>query len=433
MSSPTNRVVITGLGIVSPIGNDLESVWSHLESGRSGIRPWKNLPSNVLPIQHGAEAHEFTGQIGDYGPLEKTLQRSIKKNMKVMCREIEMGVAASQKALHHAELGEVDPDRAGCVFGSDYILTRPEEFADAVRSCRAASQGEFHPADWPTHGLPKVGPLWLLKYLPNMPNSHVSIYNDFRGPNNAITVREASMFLAVTEAVSIIRRGTADVMLVGCTGSRVHPMRSINESKAFPVAANRDPPAEMARPFDQSADGIVLGEGAAAIVLESLEHARRREAKIWGEVVGSASGMGTGEVPRVRDAIHRTLRAALDTAADRWPQSWHLSAHGWGIPDVDRQEAEAISAVLNHHRSDVPVVCPQSYYGNLGAGGGGVALIASLLALHHGKLFPILNLKSPLPESKWEPASSGDSAGDAFLAVSHTLHGQTSALAIAAV
>ncbi|RMF38145.1 MAG: beta-ketoacyl-[acyl-carrier-protein] synthase family protein [Planctomycetota bacterium] len=432
MSSPANRVVITGLGIVSPIGNDLESVWSNLESGRSGIRPWKNLPQGVLPVQHGAEAQEFTGQIADYGPLEKSLQRSIKKNMKVMCREIEMGVAASQKALHHAALGQVDPDRAGCVFGSDYILTRPEEFADGVRSCRAAAGGQFHPRDWPTHGLPKVGPLWLLKYLPNMPNSHVSIYNDFRGPNNAITVREASMFLAVAEAVSIIRRGAADVMLVGCTGSRLHPMRSVNESKAFPIATDRDPPSSMARPFDQSAEGIVLGEGAATIVLESFEHAQRRGADLWGEVVGSASGFGGGTPQQLRDTIQRTLQASRSGAGDRWPDVWHLSAHGWGIPEVDRQEADAISAVLDGS-SGIPVVCPQSYYGNLGAGGGGVSLVASLLALRHGRLFPTLNLDTPLPEAKWTASRGDEPAGGAFLAVSHTLHGQTCALAIASV
>ncbi|GIW98556.1 MAG: 3-oxoacyl-ACP synthase [Pirellulaceae bacterium] len=429
MSGPTKRVVITGLGIVSPIGNDLATVWEHLQGGKSGIGPWQQLPAGALPVSFGAEARDFTGQIDDYGELDKPLQRAIKKNMKVMCREIEMGVAASQKALQHSGLQEVDPDRAGCVFGSDYILTRPEEFADAVRACREAGGGKFDARDWPQHGLPKVGPLWLLKYLPNMPNSHVSIYNDFRGPNNAITVREASMHLAVAEAASIIRRGAADVMVVGCTGSRVHPMRSVNEMKAFPVASDRDPPSAMARPFDQHAAGIVLGEAAAAIVLESDEHAQQRQARQWGEVVGAASRLGTGNPPQIYDAIVGSLHDALHSVGPRWPSTWHVSAHGWSIPEVDRQEAAAIAHLLATQR-DVTVVCPQSFYGNLGAGGGGVALIASLLALHHRQLFPTLNLDNPIPEARWTAASGGEPAGDGFLTVAHTLHGQTCALAI---
>ncbi|MEZ6075068.1 MAG: beta-ketoacyl synthase N-terminal-like domain-containing protein [Pirellulaceae bacterium] len=118
------------------------------------------------------------------------------------------GVAAAQKALAHSGLGaERNPERCGCLFGCDYILTRPEEFADGMRNVREAKGGRFDVADWPQFGLPKVNPLWLLKYLPNMPNSHVSIYNDFRGPNNSLTVREASSNLSLAEAASIIQRG----------------------------------------------------------------------------------------------------------------------------------------------------------------------------------------------------------------------------------
>jgi 3-oxoacyl-[acyl-carrier-protein] synthase II len=222
-------------------GNRIGPSVEGLISGRSGISRIESLPTNSLPVHSGAEVKDFTGKIEDYGPLDKAVQRSLKKNMKVMCREIEMGVAAAQKALTHSGLSQDrDPERCGCLFGCDYILTRPEEYADGLRNCRrqcASSTDRPEPSDierwvaaWPQYGLPKVNPLWLLKYLPNMPNSHVSIYNDFRGPNNSITVRETSMNLSLAEAASIIQRGAADVMLVGANGSRIHPLRTTHLS-----------------------------------------------------------------------------------------------------------------------------------------------------------------------------------------------------------
>ncbi len=220
ISSKSDRVVVTGLGVVSPLGCDPESLWKNVQSGNSGIGPLQSLPAAALPIHFGAEVRDFTGAIEDYGTLDNQLKRAIKKNMKVMCREIEMGVAASQKAIAHCglQVGAHNPDRVGVLFGCDYILTRPEEYSDGAMNCRDESQ-HFHIERWPTDGLPKVNPLWLLKYLPNMPNSHVAIYNDFRGPNNSLTVREASMSLALAEAADIIRRGGADIMVVGATGN----------------------------------------------------------------------------------------------------------------------------------------------------------------------------------------------------------------------
>ena len=277
------RVVITGLGVVSPIGLDLDTIWSNLTEGRSGIGPIESMPTHSLPVKSAAECKSFSGEIEDYGPLDKVTQRSIKKNMKVMCREIEMGVAAAQKALAHSGLGESrDPERCGCLFGCDYILSRPEEYADGLINCRENSESADvagYVKAWPTFGLPKVNPLWLLKYLPNMPNSHVSIYNDFRGPNNAITVREASMHLSLAEATSIIERGAADVMLVGSTGSRIHPVRATHATLIDRVATEQANPASMSRPFDATCDGMVLGEGAGAVMIESLEHAQARGAK----------------------------------------------------------------------------------------------------------------------------------------------------------
>ena len=433
----TPRVVITGFGLVSPLGNEPDHVWEKLVAGDSGISPIESLPMEGLPMRSGGEVKDFTGAIEDYGTLDKTLQRAIKKNMKVMCREIEMGVAAAQKALFHSGLTtDRDPDRGGGLFGCDYILTRPEEFADGLINCRNGAGGEWRVADWPTSGLPKVNPLWLLKYLPNMPNSHVSIYNDFRGPNNAITVREASMNLSMAEATSIIQRGAADVMLVGATGSRIHPLRTAHVSLIERLASEQEAdPSRMSRPFDATADGMVLGEGAGAIMLESLEHATARGASIWGEVVGSGSSMvgpTTSRRDYLREALRLAMLATIAEAGPRWSEEHHIHAYGLSDPSVDASEALAIGDVLSDRGlAGTRVTAAKSYFGNLGAGAAAVEIICSLLALKHGQLFPIRNLTHPCEQANWSAAKQGDPAGDLFLHNSLTAQGQAACLAIA--
>lgn len=431
MSGESKRVVITGAGIISPIGTDLDTVWSNLDQGKSGIGPIENLPTESLPCDAGGEVRDFTGAIEDYGPLEKKLLRAIKKGSKIMCREIEMGVAASQKAIANSGLPEDrEAERCGCIFGCDYILTRPEEYEDGMRNCLAESGSEFELNQWPEYGLSKVNPLWLLKYLPNMPNSHVAIYNDFRGPNNAITTREASMGHGVAEATSIIQRGAADVMLVGATGSRIHPLRTAQVAIGEQLASRQSDPSTMVRPFDESADGTALGEGAGALILESLEYATARGANILGEVIGHGSASAG---PRAGDnfleqASLRSLKAAVQDCGDRLPANWHLHANGLGCPDIDSEESRAIGKILEG--TEIPVTAAKSYFGNLGCGGVAIELICSLLALQHERLFPIRNLNTPAEHVTWRPAARGDQAGDAFIHNSFTLQGQTVSLAI---
>ena len=428
MSSSSQRVVITGMGLVSPLGLDLEKVWQNLSSETSGIRPIELLPTDTLPMNAGGEARDFTGSIENYGPLEKPLLKSIKKSMKVMCREIAMGVAASQLAVTHSNLpSDRDPDRCGCLFGCDYIITRPEEYEDGYRNC-LAERGTLAPADWPEHGLGKVNPLWLLKYLPNMPNSHVSIFNDLRGPNNALTVREASMGLAIGEATSIIQRGAADVMLVGATGCRIHPMRTPQTIMIDKFAPQRENCAEMSRPFDSDCGGMVVGEGAGVLILESLEHAQAREAKVWGEVLATRASMATqknGEMQLTKALAHVMQQAISDC---EMPEKWHLHAQGSSVDWADQAEALAIRETLGD--SDIPVTAAKSYLGHLGAGGAAVELICSLLALEKGELFPILNLENPIPEATWKASQAGGAAGQAVVQPSFTLQGQASCVVI---
>ena len=244
MSTSTGRrVVVTGYRLISPLGNSGESLADALWSGRSGVGPIQRLSPDGLPMSFAAEALDFVGDIENFGVTEKTLQRSIKKAIRLMCREIQMGVAAAQRALAHAGLEGPHraPERTGVAFGSDHIMTMPEEFMDGVKNC-LNSAGEFDFSRWADDGLSKVEPLWLLKYLPNMPASHIAIYNDLRGPSNSITLREASANLAIAEAANTILRGSADAMVAGATGTRVHPVRTVHVLLQEEVAHDCDLP-----------------------------------------------------------------------------------------------------------------------------------------------------------------------------------------------
>lgn len=430
-TSSSRRVVITGLGVVSPLGNDPAGLLRSLRDGASGIRPLTRVPQGVLGIDYGAEAWDFSGAIEDYGPLDKALQRTIRKGTKVMCREIEMGVAVAQLALADAGLDAEsrDRDRSGVVYGCDYIMSLPEEFSIGIAKC-LDEQGQFQFDRWGQQGRPEVNPLWLLKYLPNMPASHIAIYNDLRGPNNSITIREASAGAAAAEAFSTIQRGHADVLVVGATGSRIHTLRTLHAAMQEKLASNHRDPTEMSRPFDRTRDGSVVGEGAGAMILETLEHAQARGATILGELVGyGSSAVGPGAGPDfLKRATVNVLRGAL---GDTDPNSiGHLHAHGLGTQESDQQEAEAIAEVFGPPSDQPPVTTAKGHIGNLGGGSGMVEMISSLCALG-GELFPIQNLNELDPNCPIHACRErGTPAGDSFINVNITPQGQASAIRI---
>jgi 3-oxoacyl-[acyl-carrier-protein] synthase II len=431
------RVVITGIGVISPLGNTLDELRSALIAGRSGIGPLQTVPTGNFDFDWGGEARGFTGAIEQFGPLDKNLQRAIRKGQKLMCREIEMGVAAAQLALHDSGLDESrrDADRTGVLFGCDYILTAPEEFAEGIRGCMDGHH-EFSFTNWAEQGMPRVNPLWLLKYLPNMPASHVAIYNDLRGPNNSITIREASSCAAVAEAWTTITRGHADVMIVGATGTKINCLRTLHASLQESLATHsagidQGAGSTACRPFDASRCGAVLGEGAGAIILESAEHAERRGAVIRGEIRGAgSSAVGRRQTDaNIRASVANSLRQALRGLSER---PGHCHAHGLSTVDGDLQEAAGIRDALGEATDRTPVVAAKSAFGNLGAGGGMVEIIASLGALESGQLFPTQNVSRPDPHCRLEIVrDNGRPAGDSFVSVNYTPQGQSSAVAIA--
>ncbi len=436
MTLDLRQVVITGMGLVTPTGNSLEEFWDSLRQGRSGVGLLTSLPADAFPMAFAAEARGFRGQIDDFGPLANEQKKAIRKGLKVMCRECQMGVAVAQKALAHAGLapGDFEPERTGVAFGSDYMLTLAEEFTEGVLHC-LGEDGEFDFRRWPRDGMPKMSPLWLLKYLPNMPASHVAIYNDLRGPNNSLTLREAVPNVALGEAYQAIARDRADVMIAGATGTRLHPMKMIHVVQNEELADRNGPPEKASRPFDRNRNGMVLGEGAGAIILEERARAEKRGAEIYGEVLGTACSASVGPklVARRGAALATALSSALRVTGLSTRSLGHVQAHGLSTQSCDSEEAQAIESVLGDDTNRIPVTAAKSYFGNLGAGSGMVELIAGILALRHGWLFPVLNHETLDPLCPVVIAKNDIfNPGSSFVNLNVTPQGQASAAIIRA-
>lgn len=448
------RVVITGVGLVSPLGCTPTEYAAALAEGRSGVTLRADGNAEAIP-QVGGFASGFSGAISDFGDLEGPQKKAIRKGLKLMCRETQMAVAAAQHALADADSpAEDDPERTGVVLGSDYMLTLPDDYLDAIAQCTDGDAGGFDYDRWGGDGLAAMNPLWMLRYLPNMPASHIAIYNDLRGPNNSLTMREAGGLMAVGEALRIIARGDAERMIAGATGTRVLPMQAIHAQQQGALGDALEPPvvelgpgeadpAKLSRPFDRDRRGMVCGEGAGMVVLESAESAAARGAKVYGELVGFGAstvvdkrGAADGLVGRNDVAIANALRAALRDAGLEPSAVGHVNADGLGAPQADRDEAAALRAALGDLIGSIPVVALKSYFGNLGAGSGVVELIGSLLAYDPssslaGALPRTLNHETTDPECPLGLTAAGAAPGDAFLALNATPQGQAAAVAVA--
>lgn len=422
------------MSVISPLGTDLSSFWTAVSTGKSGVRRIQYGDADENAFRMGGQVTEFTGHIDDFGELEKDLKRSIRKALKLMCREIQMGVAAAQKALAKAQLSadSYDPDSFGVVYGCDHIVTTPDEFAAGFRAC-TESNGDFAYDRWASDGLPKVSPLWLLKYLPNMPASHVAIHNQLRGPNNSLTYREAAGTLAVDEAYRTIQRGMANRMLAGATGCNISPMKSFFTEAQSQLAEINADPATACRPFDKHRTGMVPGEGAAAFILEERATALARGAHIYAEILGAGSAIAVDKNGGARSdvSLRNAMNATLKSARRQPNQVGHINAHGLATTQSDIDESRAIWETFGDLATEIPVVAAKSYFGNLGAASGMIELVASILAAHEGRLFPTINYRTPDPACPLRVVTASEKIENGtILAISTTPQGQSSALLV---
>ncbi|MDR2172259.1 MAG: beta-ketoacyl-[acyl-carrier-protein] synthase family protein [Planctomycetaceae bacterium] len=383
------EVVITGFGLLSPIGNDKESFWDSLmcEVGGVGFLNIATKNESLRPM--GGEVSEFHAK-------EYIKPR---KNIKVMSRDIQLALVASAHAVKSANLvteGEsrtVASDRLGVMFGSDLIGAEVDLLLGAFRV--GVKDGRYDFSSWGIDAMRDVFPLWMLKFLPNMPSCHISIAHDAHAPSNALTLCRGSSLAALMEAARTIQRGAADVMIAGGCGNRINQDFQTRIKSYFP-APRQDDPATVLRPFDVDRKGTTLGEGAGAFILESREFAEARGAKILAKIRSFAA---TNE-PKLHNerptgnAIKHAIKLALERA-DLKPQDiGFVNADGIGVQHDDKIEAEAIRELLG----DVMVSANKGNFGDLGSGTGAVELAAALLSLENKIIPPTKNHDKTAPD-----------------------------------
>jgi 3-oxoacyl-[acyl-carrier-protein] synthase II len=377
------RVVITGMGLLTPVGLSVEEYWHALCSGSSGVRRLTLFDPSSLPSQIGAEVPNFEPR-----KLLPATMKDARKALNKMARTIQLGVCAAQQTMADGgpERGTIDPFRFGIEFGCVMVAT---ELDDLVNGGHVSCEGEpleVNLVTWGRDGLKRVPPLWMLKYLPNMPACHISVNYDAQGPNNTITTTDMASTLALGEALRLLDRHAADYFLVGGCDSKTNPLSASRFNSFAPLCRSKnDDPATAVRPFDRQRDGTVVGEGAAVFGVEDLEFAHKRGAKIYAEVCGFASGVDhqlQGE--RFSRVILNALADAKITPAD----VDHVNAAADGTREPDAWEARAIAGVFG---TAVPVVSYKGHLGNTGAAAGLVELAASVLALKSGELPGTLN------------------------------------------
>ncbi len=373
-----NQVVITGVGVVSPIGIGVEAFWDNLINGRSGVITRPGFADTDW-------AFKIAGLVQDFEGKKYVKPR---KAIKVMCPPIQFGFAAATMAAEMAGIlnSAVDPDRVGTVFGTAPFYCHPEEIADVFRQC--IDEGSYVHARWGENFMRKIQPLWMLKYLPNMVASHISIAVNSRGPSNSICQSEASSLLSIIEGATLIQRGLADVVFAGGTGAPSSITGVLYHGQEHLSKRIHDPEGAC-RPFDSERDGQVVGEGAGAVVLESESHAKARDANILCRLGGWNRNFCTKK-DQFADALTHNFRATLESADFPGESIGHVNANGFGGISEDRMESEAIHAVFGSQ----PVLASKANFGNLGPGTGVIELIVSILAIQEMVLPPAINFKS---------------------------------------
>ncbi|MBU0641410.1 MAG: beta-ketoacyl-[acyl-carrier-protein] synthase family protein [Planctomycetes bacterium] len=395
------RVVITGLGPVTPIGAGTADFWNALLAGANGIRRLQAFAPDRFDSQMGGEIEVL--KVADHVP------KSYRKAAKIMARDIVLAVVAAHYAVTDAGLktkcvldraeAEGEPNlestRFGANIGAGLICADLHELAEALHG--AAEGGQFDMARWGREGMQNLTPLWLLKFLPNMLACHVTIVHDAQGPSNTITCGEASSHLAIGEAFRTIARGTADVCICGGAESKVNPMALMRQGLGRRLSTLNDTPEKACRPFAAGRDGTVVAEGGGLVILEELEHARRRGARVYAELVGfgacneaydpaqpsrpSPEGRGTAL------AISKALRdARADTA-----QVDLVGSPACGLVERDAAEAAALKTTFGDRVADLPVLNVKGGLGNSGAGSGAIDFIATVLAAYNATIPPAIN------------------------------------------
>jgi len=386
----STRVVVTGLGAISPLGMTVGDMWQGLFSGRCGI-------GKITAFDPVGFSCKIAGQVPDF-KIQQYVPKTHRKATKLMSRDIQLAVIAADEAIRSSglvtkgidpETVNVNPERMAINLGAGLISCDLVELAPAA--AQSVTNGEFDIQKWGNEGIELVTPLWLLKYLPNMLACHIGIIHDIQGPSNTITCAEVGAHLAIGEATQIIARGGSDIALAGGAEAKVNPIVMIRQCLLKRATTeNNNEPASACRPFDDKAKGSVFGEGAGMVVLENVENARKRGAKIYAEVVGLGQSNNINPAYEHLEPNGYGLKIAIEEAmaeAQIEPEDLDLIIpHGTGIADDDLAEAKAIESVLGSAVNQIPVLPTKSMLSNTGAASGALDVIAAVCAMADGKI-----------------------------------------------
>lgn len=386
------RVVVTGIGCITPLGHDVETVWSALREGKSGIDTITHFDASTFPTRFAAEVKNY--DLAKYVD-DLDLYEGLTHNTK-------FAIGAARQAVDNSGVLDSieDPTRFGIYLGAGEGQQDFPIFMKLISD--SEKDGEIDLALFTELGLKYLDPYFEVEQEPNRPAGHLAALFNAQGPNlNCLTACAASS-QAIGEATELIRRDEADVMLTGGAHSMIHPFGVTGFSLLTALSTRNDSPQQASRPFDKNRDGFVLGEGAGMLILEELDRARARGAQIYGEILGYGS---TADAYRITD-IHPQGRGAIGCIkmaladAERNPEQIHyVNAHGTSTSVNDRVETMAIKGALGEdHAAKTPISSIKSMMGHLIAAAGSVEAITCLMAIRDNVMPPTINYETPDPE-----------------------------------
>jgi 3-oxoacyl-[acyl-carrier-protein] synthase II len=374
--SPTNRtVVVTGIGATTPLGGDSASTWKGLLAGRSGVRSLEDERYAGLPVRIAALAAVDPGDVLPR-PLARKLDRSAQFAL-IAAREAWADAGYTAKA---GEDTSVDADRLGTVIASGIggVTTLLDQY-DVLKE----------------RGVRRVSPHTVPMLMPNSPSANVSLEVGARAGVHAPVSACASGAEAVGYAVEMIRTGRADVVVAGGTEAAIHPLPIAAFANMMAMSKNNEEPTKASRPYDTGRDGFVLGEGAGVVILESAEHAARRGARVYCEVLGQGLSSDAHHIAQPEPTgrgIAKAMENLLDNTDLKPTEIMHLNAHATSTPQGDVAEVKALRRVLGDDLDHVAISATKSMTGHLLGGAGGIETVATVLALHHRTAPPTINV-----------------------------------------
>lgn len=422
----SRRVVITGIGMINPMGHDVETVWSGLKESKSGVGQTTIFDASNFPTKISAEVRDW----------DVTKCGEDQSRWGNIGRHTQFAIGAAKQAVSSSGVldGSLDPARMGVYLGCGEGDQDFFAFTSMVTAAMSGA-GEFDKAAFIRKGLDTLNPRRELEQEPSMPSAHLAALFNAQGPNaNCLTACAASS-QAIGEATELIRRGAVDVMLSGGAHSMIHPFGVTGFNLLTALSTSNDEPTKASRPFDRLRDGFVLGEGSSMVVLEELEHAKARGAHIYGEVLGYGTTADAFRItdthPEGRGAIS-CMKMAMADAKQNVEDIDYVNAHGTSTEVNDKVESLACRQVFGDMADKIPVSSTKSMMGHLIAAAGVTEAIVCLLAIRDNVLPPTINYENPDPncDLDYVPNFARDAKVDVALNNSFGFGGQNITLCL---